>query len=129
MVVFETGACTITLIALVKLTVGHGRWSWGSTESITAICVVLALIVWKLTSDNKGVISIPTAMYIAMIPTFADQWSNPDGQDPWFWGACSLGCALELIGKPKTISQAFFPACGAIANGLAAILSARRFFM
>lgn len=126
---FETGACTITLIALVKLVMGHGQWSWGTTESIAAVCVVLALIVWKLTSGKGGVISITTAMYVAMTPTFVDQWNNPTGQDPWFWGACSLGCALEFIGKPKTIAEAFFPACGTIANGLAAILSARQFFM
>jgi hypothetical protein len=129
MIGFETGACTITLIALAKLISGNGEWSWGNTESIAAICVLIALAVWKLTSGNGGVISITTAMYIAMYPTFVDQWHNPNGQDPWFWGACSLGCALEFIGKPKTISQAFFPGCGAVANGLAAILSARQFFM
>ncbi len=126
---FETGACTITLIALAKLMMGNGRWSWGDTESFSAICVVLALIVWRTTSGNGGVISITAAMYVAMIPTFADQWNNPTGQDPWFWGACSLGCALEFIGKPKTIAKAFFPGCGAVANGLAAVLSARQFFM
>jgi len=129
MIGFETGACTITLIALAKLMMGNGQWSWGNTESIAAICVLIALAVWKLTSGKGGVISITTAMYIAMIPTFVDQWQNPNGQDPWFWGACSLGCAFEFIGKPKTIAGAFFPACGTLFNGLAAVLSARQFFM
>lgn len=127
MIGFETGACTITLIALIKLMMGNGQWSWGNTESVSAICAILALIVWKLTSGTGGVISITTAMYVAMIPTFVDQWNNPTGQDPWFWGACSLGCALEFIGKPKTISQAFFPACGTLGNGLACYLCMRQF--
>ncbi len=126
---FEVGACTVALIAIVKLSIGYGQWSWGNTESIAAACTIIALIVWKFTSGNGGVVAITIAMYIAMTPTFVDQWNNPAGQDPWFWAACSLGCILEFIGKPKTISQAFFPACGALANGLAAILSARQFFM
>lgn len=129
MIGFETGAVTITTISLIKLLAGNGQWSWGGTETLSAICTIFALIVWKMTNGNGGVISITAAMYIAMIPTFMDQWQNPTGQDPLFWGACSLGCALEFVGKPKTIATAFFPACGAIANGLAALLSARQYWM
>ncbi len=127
MIGFETGACVITSIAFVKLLMGHGQWSWGGTESFAALCVIAALAVWKLTGGNGGVIAITAAMYVAMVPTFVDQWNNPIGQDPWFWGACSLGCVIEFIGKPKTISQAFFPACGTIGNGLACFLCLRQF--
>jgi hypothetical protein len=127
MIGFETGACTITLIALAKLWLGHGQWSWGTVEWLSLGSVVLALLVWKSTSGNGGVISITAAMYIAMTPTFVDMWNEPKGHDPLFWGACSLGCALEFFGKPKTIATAFFPACGALANGLAAILSLRQY--
>jgi len=124
---FVTGAVTITTIALIKLLAGNGQWSWGNTETLSAFCTVLALIAWKVTNNNAGVISITAAMYIAMIPTFVYQWQNPTGQDPLFWGACSLGCALEFIGKPKTIADAFFPGCGTVANGLAMLLSMRQY--
>lgn len=126
---FLTGAGSITIIAVIKLAMGLGQWSWGGAEGLAAVCVVYALIVWKNTSGTCGVISITTAMYVAMIPTFIDQWNNPIGQDPWFWGACSLGCGLEFIGKPKTIKDAFFPACGAIANGVATLFSVRQFLL
>lgn len=128
MIGFETGACVITAIAVIKLVLGQGQWSWGSTESLAALCVISALIVWKQTSGVVGIVSITAAMYVAMIPTFVNQWQNPVGQDPIFWGACSLGCALEFIGKPKSISQAFFPACGTVFNGLAMVLSFRQYF-
>jgi len=128
MIGFESGACVITFIAIVKLALGHGEWVWGGTESLAASCVLIALITWKLTSGTVGIIAITAAMYIAMTPTFVTQWQNPIGQDPVFWGACSLGCALEYIGKPKSVSQAFFPACGTIFNGVAMLLSLRQYF-
>lgn len=129
MIGFVTGVVVVTSLALIKLTVGDGQWSWGQTESLATICAVIALAVWKMTSGNGGVIAITIAMYVAMVPTFVDQWRAPIGQDPWFWTACSIGCALEFIGKPKTIPSAFFPAFGAFFNGLAAVLSFRQFVL
>lgn len=129
MIGFEVGACSIAFITLAKVIFGDGDWAWGNTETISAVCTGTALVLWRSTSNKGGVISITAAMYIAMIPTFADQLASPTDQDPIFWGLCSLGCLLEFIGKPKTIEGAFFPGCGAVFNGLAAILSTRQFFM
>jgi hypothetical protein len=124
---FETGAVVITTIALVKTFSGNGEWNWGNLESFSLVCVVLALFAWQLTSMFGGVISITAAMYIAMAPTFYQMWLNPSGHDAWFWGACSLGCMLEYLGKPRTLIDRFFPFCGTIANGLATILAMRQY--
>lgn len=124
---FETGAVTITAIAVAKVFYGNGTWSWGDLESFTLFCVLMALFFWFLTGSTGGVVSITAAMYIAMVPTFYQMWHNPTGHETCFWGACCLGCMLEYIGKPRTFIDRFFPFCGTIANGLAAILAMRQY--
>lgn len=129
MIGFETGACTIAIIAIFKAITGTGEFDWGFAENLTVVCALVAVVVWKLTSTaNSGVVSITIAMYIAMIPTWIDQWQEPIGQDPWFWLACSIGAGLEFYARPKQIATAFLPGCAMVANGFAALLCFRQFF-
>jgi hypothetical protein len=129
MIGFAVGATTIALITFVKFLMGKSQFVWGNPETLAAIAVAVALLTWKLTTAKVGLISITGAMYFAMIPTFVDQWSKPQGQDPWVWLLCSVGCILEYIGKPKTIIDGFQPVCSAIFNGVSAVLCFRQFFI
>lgn len=129
MIGFTTGATTIALISLIKLLMGKSEFVWGNTETLAAVCVTIALLVWKLTTNNGGVISITLAMYVAMIPTLADGWKQPLGQDPLFWGVCAIGCLLNYIGGEKTIAGRFMPAFGTFFNGLMAVFALRQFLM
>jgi hypothetical protein len=128
MIGFEIGACTIASIAIFKAFTGSGQFAWGFTENLTVVSAFIAVVVWKLTSTaNSGVVSITIAMYVAMIPTWVDQWQDPTGQDPWFWLACSIGAGLEFYARPKKIASAFLPGCAMVANGFAAILCFAQF--
>lgn len=128
MIGFEVGACTIAGIAIIKIFIGKGELSWGGTETLTAISTAVALGIWKFSKTPKvQVVSITLAMYVAMVPTFVDQWSNPVGQDPWVWLGCTIGCILDFYSKPKKIATAFQPGMGILANGFAFILCIKQF--
>ena len=129
MIGFEFGACSIAGIAIFKAITGDGQFQWGHAETLTAICTFIAVGIWKITSTAKsGVVSITVAMYTAMIPTWIDQWNQPEGQDPWVWLFCAIGSGLEFYARPKKIATAFLPGCAMFANGLAAVLCFRQFF-
>ena len=129
MIGFWFGACSIAAIAITKAFLGYGEFSWGMTETITVICVILALVAWKrIKTPTAGVVSVTIAMYTAMVPTLVDQWIEPNGQDPWIWFGCAAGCGLDFWAKPKKLGTAFQPGAGFVANGFAFILCIRQFF-
>jgi hypothetical protein len=129
MIGFVAGATSIASITLLKFLNGNSIFVWGQAETLAAVAASVALVIWKMTSNEYGVIAMTVAMYIAMIPTWVDGWTKPVGQDPWFWGACAFSCWLTYLGAEKNIAGRFMPACGTLGNGLMFILTIRQFFM
>lgn len=129
MIGFVVGAVTIASITSVKFLIGNSTFVWGQVETLAAVSVIIALLIWKMTSNNGGVIAITLAMYIAMIPTWVDGWTKPVGQDPWFWGVCGFSCWLNYLGGEKNIAGRFMPACGTIGNGIMFLFAIRQFFI
>lgn len=129
MIGFWLGACSIAAISIIKTLTGNGSFHWGHVETLTVVSVILALVAWKKRGESvAGVIAVTIAMYVAMVPTFVDQWIKPEGQDPWIWLGCTIGCLLDFWGKPKQLATAFQPGAGMIANGFAFILCSQQFF-
>jgi hypothetical protein len=128
MAAFALGASTIAIIALIKFFIGIGELSWHGTETLAAVSVVIALLVWKRTDVYGGVIAVTIAMYIAMIPTLINGWMYPIGQLPLFWGVSSIACLFTYSGSPRSFVERLMPACGAFFNGLMALIALRQFF-
>lgn len=129
MVGFTLGATSIMLVALFQVWNGSGQFTWGLTETIASVASVVTLLAWFKLKGVGATLTSTSAMYIAMIPTLIDQWQNPEGQDPVFWGMASLGCLLQLLGTSKSFQNSFFPFFGTIFNGLACVFCLRQFFI
>ncbi|MES2215794.1 MAG: hypothetical protein V4481_00675 [Patescibacteria group bacterium] len=124
MVGFTTGACIVGCFALAQVVQGKSTWTWSNKETLTLICFVIAFVISLVTVSEKMAINIcTTAMLVAGIPVLIDAWHQPKGQDPVFWGTCTVGWIITLGGTPKGFTKRYMPIGGLILNGLIAALA------
>lgn len=121
---FAIGASIIACLTVIQIIMGKTTLTWGTKETITATCFMLALAIRQISaSDNLTINMGTTAMLIAGIPTLLDVWKDSTGQDPYFWSANTLGCVVMLLGAPKGFTNRYLPVGGTILNGSIAALA------
>ncbi len=125
MVAYTIGTAIISGIAMYNFITGLTPFAWGGAETVTIVAVVVALIVWKFTSHNVGVIMMTLAMIVAGIPTWINAYHDPAGQSVLFWSASATACTLTYFGSPK--GRRFMPGGGALSNALIVLLALRQF--
>lgn len=127
MVAFTLGTAVITAIATYNFMTGKTSFTWGTAEWMTVATVGVALIAWKVTNNDVGVIVTTLAMVVAGIPTWVDAYHAPQEQSILFWSMSGGACLLTYFGSPKTFLARFMPASGVGANGIILLLSLRQF--
>ena len=124
MVAFTIGAGTIASITVLQLLTGVTSWTWGSKETLTAVCFVVTLAARQVSASDTLTMNIgATAMFIAGIPTLIDAWHNPAAQNALFWGMCAIGWIITIMGTPRSFGRWYMPIGGAILNGFIAALA------
>jgi len=125
MTAFAAGAGIISALAIIQIVSGKTTLIWTSKETITLACFVAAFIGSLLSKNEDLAVNLgTTAMFIAGIPTLIDAWNNPMQQNVWFWGMCTAGCAITVLGTQWKFTKMYFPLGGAILNGFVTALAA-----
>jgi hypothetical protein len=127
MLVFTVGTAVIVAISLHNYLLGSATFVWSIKETITVFIVMLALVVWKFTNDDTGVITTTFAMVVAGVPVWIDTYHAPATQNILFWSIATGSCMLTYIGSPKKFIARFMPFCGAASNMLIILLACRKF--
>jgi len=127
MAAYTVGTAIIAAIAVYNYTVGTTPLSWGIAETVTVVTVLIALVAWRFTTNDVGVIMTTIAMVIAGVPTWIDAYYRPESQSVLFWSVNALACVLSYFGAPPKFVARFMPLCGGLANCLIAVLALRQF--
>ncbi len=118
---WAVGAGTVTCILFTR-----GAWQWTSVETLTAVLVALATIVWKVSNPKIGVVALTIAMAAAGIPSIRQAWSNPDPASWWLWAAVCVSCGFTIVGAKKwSIEDRFLPVSSLLFNGTMTFLVLR----
>lgn len=127
MIAYTVGTAVIVLLSLHNLSLGKSTFLWGTSETMTVIAVLVAMLVWYKTSDKWGLIMSTNAMLVATIPTWADALRDPASQDIVFWMLSCGGCFFTAIASPRTLVGCYMPVVGTLSNLLVIMLAARQF--
>jgi hypothetical protein len=128
MAVFATGTAAIMLISGYNFATGRTPFVWGNGETATVIAAVVAVIVWKRSSNNNiGVVMTTLAMLIAGVPTWIDAYHKPEEADILFWTMSAVACFMTYLGTPKSFYGSFMPIAGVLSNGVIIGLALTRY--
>ncbi len=95
---------------VAAILVMKGRWKWGTTESICAVGIVVAMIAWYLASPKGAVVLAALALWIASVPLMIDTWHKPNRGILWFWIVmCLVSIGAVAAADSWTVEDRFFP--------------------
>lgn len=62
---------------VLKFLTGDASFEWGPAETVAVVVFVVALIVWKCTTDDMGVVMTTLAMVVAEFPIWINAYHQP----------------------------------------------------
>ncbi|MEK7566949.1 MAG: hypothetical protein AAB527_02345 [Patescibacteria group bacterium] len=126
--VFLPAGYTISTALVVIILVKNGVWAWGAMETVALIGAMAALFVSFKTSKRFGVVLAVSALLLAGIPQFYDNWTSPATASWWLWVITACCNATSLFSAESTLEGRLYPAVGTATNSLQATLVIRGFF-
>jgi len=117
---WTVGASLVT-ISLFR----DGKWEWKWQETLSAVCALIATIVWRTQGAEIGVLAGTLAMTCAGIPLLIDMVKKPIGSTFHVWFLTCVACVFTLLGSDWSLTAIFLPVGSIIYNGTLAVLVLR----
>ena len=96
----------------------RGEWFWSDTETVSAICTSIAIIIWLTQGAAIGVIAGTVALMCAGVPLMIDMIRNPIRSTFHVWFLSAISCVLTILGSDMTFQATFLP-CGSLIYNVA----------
>ncbi len=117
---WTVGASLVT-ISLLR----NGQRNWQKTETLSAICAVLATLAWLTQGAVVGIVAGTLAMTFAGIPLLVDMVRTPIRATFPVWFFTCVACVCTLLGSDWTLAGTFLPWGSLLYNGTLSMLVLR----
>jgi hypothetical protein len=115
------GASLITISLLRR-----GQWIWQRTETLSAICAVLATLAWLTQGAVVSIVAGTMAMTFAGIPLLLDMVKTPIRATFPVWFFTCVACVCTLLASDWTLAGTFLPWSSLAYNGTLSLLALRK---
>lgn len=102
-----------------------GKWIWKWRETLSAVCALVATIVWRTQGAEIGVVAGTIAMTCAGTPLLIDMINTPIRSTFHVWFFTCIACVFTLLGSDWSFMAIFLPCSSLIYNGTLSILVLR----
>ncbi len=111
------GASLIT-ISLLR----DGKWVWRKTETLSALCALVATVIWLTQGAIAGIVAGTFALNIAGIPILLDMINKPIPETFHVWFITCIACVITLFGADLTFVEIFLPMMSLLYNATMALI-------